>query len=621
MALDYEKIKRKKDEGNHWASYSDLFMVLSVVFLLLYVAASMRSGTFSLQKHVQYKQLADKAADLQEQIKVYETLKEDYMEKDAKKEDQEVYQRLMDKLTLLQEENSEEAKKLRAQAKDNEEKELALNEYQQMIRNIINANMLSQARIQKRDQTIKKNVAEINVKNQQIEENLQTIAQQDQELEEQAKTIEQKQQIIAEKKIELERKQQEIVTLEKDISQKQDVIEDNNQKIGQITSDLENKIKALSANKKKTKDMLTQISKLEKEKKQKIEALKAQNESVNRELASYQSALTQANSSIEKQQEERERLAQELTKAEQNLEATQNSYQQQINKLQSDHAAKMQAERIAFEKKLEGEKLTTQQKDAKLKEFQSEMARQSEGLKQQISGLQEKVSESQMALSEANTQAARATASLSKAESEKSELAEKLKKIKEQEMAKKQISETIRKNFAKVGVKSNIDEKTGEVTLSFGKEFFESGSSDLKPGMREVLEKFVPAYTKSLFQDPKIAEKIKDVEIVGHASPTYQGKFVNPNSLEEKDRKATAYNLDLSIKRAKSIFNHIFDTKKMNYNHQKELRGLIKVTGRGFFNEDQKIDGLKSGMKENDFCKKYDCKKAQRVIIKFNLKE
>ena len=621
MALDYDKIKRKREEGNHWASYSDLFMVLSVVFLLLYVTASLRSGTFSLQKHIEYKKLADKAADLQEQIKVYDTLKEDYLEKEAKKDDQEVYKRLMDKLTLLQEENNDEASKLRSQAKENEEKELALNEYQQVIRNIINANMLSQARIQKRDHVIKKNVEEISVKNQQIEENLQTIAKQDQELVEQEKVIEQKQRIIAVKKRELELKQKEIVNLEQDISQKQSVIKKNNQKISKVTSDLESKIKALQSNKKKSKQMLTQISKLEKEKKQKIAALKAQNATVSKELASFQTALSKANTSIEAQQKERQRLAHELSKAESSLQETQATYQNQIAQLKSDHEAKMRAEKIAFEKKLEGEKLTAQEKEAKMRQFQQQVAKQAEGLKQQISGLEQKVSESQTALSDAKTKTERMTASLSKAESEKSELAEKLQKIREQELAKKQITKTIRENFAKVGVKSNIDEKTGEVTLSFGKEFFDSGSSDLKEGMRDVLEKFVPAYTKSLFQDPKVASKIKDVEIIGHASPTYQGKFVNPNSLAEKDRKATAYNLDLSIKRAKSIFNHIFDTKKMSYNHQKELRGMIKVTGRGFFNDKQKIDGIKSGISEKEFCKKYDCKQSQKVIIKFNLKE
>ena len=49
MSLDYDKIK-KKEEANQWTSNSDLFMVLSVVFLLLYVVSSLRNGTEAIEK-------------------------------------------------------------------------------------------------------------------------------------------------------------------------------------------------------------------------------------------------------------------------------------------------------------------------------------------------------------------------------------------------------------------------------------------------------------------------------------------------------------------------------------------------------------------------------------------
>ena len=35
----------------------------------------------------------------------------------------------------------------------------------------------------------------------------------------------------------------------------------------------------------------------------------------------------------------------------------------------------------------------------------------------------------------------------------------------------------------------------------------------------------MPAYSASLFEDRKIAEKIQSVEIVRLASPTYKGKY------------------------------------------------------------------------------------------------
>jgi hypothetical protein len=138
--------------------------------------------------------------------------------------------------------------------------------------------------------------------------------------------------------------------------------------------------------------------------------------------------------------------------------------------------------------------------------------------------------------------------------------------------------------------------------------------------MEETLNQFMPIYTKSLFKDERIANKINSVEIVGFASPTYRGKYIDPKSLSVNDRAAVNYNMDLSYNRAKSIFNHIFDKRKMEYKYQKKLLPLVKVSGRSFLSEDIKGRDLASGISQKEFCNQYDCKKAQRVIIKFNLK-
>ena len=55
MSFDYEKLKSKSDAGSgeHWTSNSDLFMVLSVVFLLLYVVASVKNGASAINKAIQ----------------------------------------------------------------------------------------------------------------------------------------------------------------------------------------------------------------------------------------------------------------------------------------------------------------------------------------------------------------------------------------------------------------------------------------------------------------------------------------------------------------------------------------------------------------------------------------
>jgi len=159
------------------------------------------------------------------------------------------------------------------------------------------------------------------------------------------------------------------------------------------------------------------------------------------------------------------------------------------------------------------------------------------------------------------------------------------------------------------------------VVLSFGKEYFETGRSDLKNGMKDTLNKFMPTYARSLFQDKKTAEKITGVEIIGFASPTYQGKYIDPASLSPGDKKAVEYNLDLSYYRAKSIFSYTFDKSKMSFPYQKKMLPKVKVTGRSFLAESLKGRDIASGISQKEFCAQFNCKEAQKVIIKFNMNE
>ena len=80
-------------------------------------------------------------------------------------------------------------------------------------------------------------------------------------------------------------------------------------------------------------------------------------------------------------------------------------------------------------------------------------------------------------------------------------------------------------------MKAEVDMGTGDVLLSFGDQYFNTGQANLKPKMEKILEQAMPAYSSSLFENPKVANKIQSVEIVGFASPTYKGKYVNPSKV------------------------------------------------------------------------------------------
>ena len=138
MSFEYRKSKGHGDNESFWTSYSDLFLGLSSIFLMLYVVASLRTGTDTIKVMTDNQQLKVEVQDLKNQLQTYESVKENYLNNQASKDEVTEYNELMDKLTLLQDEAKNEKESLRQKARENERKEAALNKYQQMVRNIIN---------------------------------------------------------------------------------------------------------------------------------------------------------------------------------------------------------------------------------------------------------------------------------------------------------------------------------------------------------------------------------------------------------------------------------------------------------------------------------------------------
>jgi myosin heavy subunit len=565
--FNYEKFKSESAGSDSWGSYSDLFMVLSFIFLMMYVTASLRSGTGAIQQHLEQQKMARENDELKAQIKAYDTLKDSAL-KEETQDEQQVYNELMDKLSLLQEEAKEERNELRRRANENQKKEMALNKYQQVIRNIINANVLAKSKLKVREDIINNKNEVINDLNQEVEE-----------------------------------KKQEIV--------------ENNQQISKINKDLAKKIKDLnkaqSTAKISKKKAQEQIAKLRKQSLNQIAKLNQENKQVQAQLAQMNNELAQTNEQLAETQEnlqaetqENQELSRNLASTneklqntmaqyenkiqglkdahEQKLQKTAGDYQGQIEKLQGAHAERMAAEKAAFDAKLNAEKLSGAEKAKQLAEFNRQAQEKNAAMGAEIAGLKGDLAEAQ---AKAN--------------------------------AREKLSKDIANALKQAGIDANVNAATGDVMISFGNDYFDSGSAELKKTMADVLKKFVPKYSETLFKDPKIASKITSVDIVGFASPTYKGKYIDPQSLSPEDQQAAKYNLDLSYKRARAIFDYMFDTKTITYKNQRELLPLVKVTGRSFFAGDRAPAGAVPGMSQKEFCKKFDCKQSQKVIIKFNM--
>lgn len=637
MSFDYDRAKKHSAHGSDsmWTSYSDLFLMLSIVFLLLYVTASLKTQTHNLHKNQEYQQLANKAKDLEEQINVYNALKEEQLRNSGAKE-QEVYQKLMDKLSLLKDEAKQEKDALRRQAKENEEKEYALNEYQQIIRNIINTNILAKTQIKRREQIIVKKDVRIG---------------------------EQKQVIAA--------NQAEIANLNEDIAKKQRNLEANRRRIKEINAALDAKVQELTQEQKNARSSREALSKkiaaLRKQSQQKIAELETQSQAVMQELNQAQNELQSVQTTLEdvKTKSAAERAA--LTAKLQNTRA---QYENEMSRLQAEHDARVAREKAAFEAQLGKERLNAAERQRRLAAFAAEAKKKEAELAGKLGELGAKIGQTQAQLAAAESERGRLAGEAARLASEKDRLAgekerlsgetarlageneglarererlaaekarlagEKeglqrgmaslsgeLKRAQEIANARKELAKKIQGELNRAGLKGTVDGKTGDVTLAFGEEYFDTGSADLKPTMMKTLERFVPGYSKSLFSDSKIAQQIENVEIIGFASSTYKGRYVPPDSLRPEDQEAVNYNLKLSFNRANAIFKHIFDTKRMSFEHQKELLPRIKVVGRGYLPDNTNSKEFAKGMPESQFCKMYNCKAAQKVIIKFKLKD
>jgi myosin heavy subunit len=563
--LNYEKIKTKVEHGgNHWTSYSDLFLVLSVVFLLLYVVANLRSGTVSIAQYTQLQQAKQEADELRRQIKAYDSLNKDYLKNGASSDEIQMYQELMGNLSLLETDAKNESVKAAQQARDAKDKEEALNRYQQMVKNVISANLVSAQRLKKRDLAI----------------------------------VERDQAIVE--------RNNEIEVLDRSIQQKESVIDSNNKTISGIEDKLQQQIQevqsAYRANKANKDQAEKRIAQLKADSMNRIDALRQENNT-------YVNQLQAAQQSILEKNREAEKLISQLSERDA-------KYNQAISDLDKAHQDALLKEKAAYES---GMKSGTQSMAAKLaqeKAYKDSIERQNQAYNDQLQRLKGELAANRDQLKGAEGKYQNDIGSLQKANDALAKnLQASIAKLNQQ----RQLAQRIKDNFRKSGIDADVDLKTGDVTINFKNEYFDTGSATLKGGMLQILKKFMPEYARSLFQDPKIANRIANVEIVGFASPTYKGKYIDPASLSPEDRTAVNFNMDLSYQRAKSIFEPIFDTRLMQFDHQNRLLPLVKVTGRSFL-ATERMPG-RTPSSGGDYCQNFDCKKSQRVIIKFNLKD
>ena len=138
------------------------------------------------------------------------------------------------------------------------------------------------------------------------------------------------------------------------------------------------------------------------------------------------------------------------------------------------------------------------------------------------------------------------------------------------DLAKENSSKALQEALKERNVEAIIDSATGIVKIS-DLELFEINKSDLSPKGKEYLDKFIPAYIDSLFENDYLKGRIDKILIQGHTdSQNFAGQFTE----DEQYMK----NMELSLNRAYSVANYMIKTP-YNKNYGKKLRETVIVEG------------------------------------------
>ena len=117
MSFDYNQIRaRQQASGTQWASYSDLFMVLAFIFLLMYMVSSLRTGMISVTSHAEIQ-------EVRQELEIYETIKDQYLSEQTNALEKKIYSEIIEQIALLEDEASAKKKKLTQQAEQEAERQ------------------------------------------------------------------------------------------------------------------------------------------------------------------------------------------------------------------------------------------------------------------------------------------------------------------------------------------------------------------------------------------------------------------------------------------------------------------------------------------------------------------
>ncbi len=534
-----------KDEGSVWASYSDLFTNVAIIFLVMFVFALLKSGISKMETAMVKKRHS-------------EELKGKLTEKDVAKSKEKI-KKVEDSIVEMQKvENlvDDKIREMQNFAKSMEQNKVVLKELieeqkkKDSLLNTVNES------ITKKEIVIK----ELEAETEMLDKNIKALEDQKIVLE---GTLKQKDQIS-------QKDQTRIAELEKEIKKQADVKTQRHEEIqslkklvtnGQVTIENLEKQNQELADKIKSSELLTQGLKTHKD------HLEARIHELQMSKSKMEKSVADLQQQVKNQQTGQSQLMSQLTQSEASQKAMREAYDK-LNKTLDGKMAEINH----------------------LKSLNDKSMAQTGSLEDQLRNTQDKMRNLGKALQE---------------------MKGKLRST---------VADSLKRKFTQQQMNVLVDSETGNITLLMNDNFlFKRNSHELSEKAQQTLSKIAPIYAEVIFGDEQISSKIENIEIIGHASPSFKKSYVDPQS---ESPEAYGHNMRLSAQRAASIANFMMGRNIGNYHFKNKMRESLFAVGRSYISPIEKAKTVGRDLASvDDTCGPYDCSLSQRVEISFRLKD
>ena len=652
------------ESGNFWTSYSDLMLGLSVIFLVLFFFATIRTGVEQLKnanqqmQNVDYlkgkipEQVAEKNRKQQEivQKSLLEIQKKQEMLANNAKEVGNLVQSLENQKSIMGEllqdqldkaaalkSASEGSLKLETQVKDLESirinldetlkiKEQKLLETTAAVESLQTAKVILEADIRSLGESIQEKDAQISKSESAVNQLQKSLSEEHQALQRTTASLEGEKAENEKLSVNLREQVERIKNSESELAQKENAINKLKSEVVIAQENSQHLSKALETEKNEKNRLSERLG-------QEIERIREKDDEIAKRdlsLNKYSAALSQSQRALNEVnivlETEKQRTARLSNEAKERTELLKDALGK-AGRLQADlEREKLGAERL--NNTIEGQKglvtFLTSERD-KLRDDVRGKDGEMQDIKRQLRDMQTQLANKDGLNEKLKAQVSDCQTNLvayQKNDQNKAvqlaQLDNQLKRTKDELNTTKAQHRTIASDIGaglrEQGVDAQINPESGNLVLTMDEAFqFKNNSFELSDSAKQKLKSIIPAYAQNLFANSSRASRISNISISGHASPLYKKKLADPKITSTKGFR---YNLNLSEKRAKEIMNYIFGDEIGYYPYKSSMKMLTGFRGKGY------REPIKKSLRTNtlEVCGPYDCGLSRRVEIGFVLK-